>query len=46
MKNAVMAAVIAFLVVFLLWFVLFMPAPDYMPEYGSDPRDIPHQMMD
>ena len=31
---------------FLAWFVLYGPTPDYLPAYGSDPRDIPYQMRD
>lgn len=34
------------LLAFLMWFVLYGPTPDYLPTYGSDPRDIPAQMRD
>lgn len=34
------------LLAFLMWFVLYGPTPDYLPAYGSDPREIPAQMRD
>lgn len=45
-EVAGMVVIAVMLVAFLVWFVLFCPAPDYMPEYGGDPREIPHQMKD
>lgn len=45
-KTVRMVIVAVALVAFLLWFVLCLPAPDYMPPHGSDPRDIPYQMKD
>lgn len=45
-EIAGMAVIAAVLLAFLVWFVLCMPAPDYMPEAGSDPQQIPYQMKD
>lgn len=45
-EIASMTVIAAALLAILVWFVLCMPAPDYMPGYGSDPRQIPYQMKD
>lgn len=37
---------VVLMIVCAIWFVLTTPRPDYMPDYGSDPRDIPYQMKD
>lgn len=43
--EAAMAAMVAVtLLAFLVWFVLYGPTPDYLPPYGTDPQDLPHQM--
>lgn len=45
-EVASMTVIAAVLLAFLFWFVFCLPAPDYMPGYGSDPRNIPYQMKD
>lgn len=45
-EVASMTVIAAALLAFLVWFIFCMPAPDYMPPYGSNPYDIPHQMKD
>lgn len=45
-EVASMTAIAVVLMAFLVWFVLHGPTPDYLPPYGSDPREIPHQMKD
>ena len=45
-QRVTLVLLAAFLAGFLAWFVLFGPTPDYLPPYGSDPRDIPYQMKD
>lgn len=44
--DACMTLAAVVLVALLLWFILDGPTPDYLPEYGSDPCDIPAQMKD
>lgn len=41
-----MAMFLVIMIALMFAFVLFMPAPDYMPQHGGDPRDIPFQMKD
>ena len=43
-EDFMQAMFVVLLIVCAILFVLRMPAPDYMPPYGSDPRDIPYQM--
>lgn len=45
-ETAVMFAIAAVLAAFLFWFVVFGPRPAYLPPYGTDPQDLPHQMRD
>lgn len=45
-EEFMLAMFIAALIAAALWFVLNVPMPDYAPEYGSDPREIPYQMKD
>lgn len=45
-EFASMTVIAVVLLALLIWFVSYLPAPDYMPGYGSDPRNIPYQMKD
>lgn len=45
-EFASMTVIVVVLLALLVWFVFYLPAPDYMPGYGSDPRNIPYQMKD
>ena len=45
-ERLVSVLIAALLLAFFIWFVFYMPAPDYMPPYGTDPCEIPQQMKD
>ena len=45
-EFASMTVIAAVLLALLVWFMFYLPAPDYMPGYGSDPQNIPYQMKD